>query len=407
MSQRIFPITMPKWGIEMQRGTITGWHVTPGNLVEKGASLLDVETDKIVNAVEAPVSGYLRRVLAESGATEEVGALLAVLADLSISDSEIQAFVRDFKPVDASFEGNDDKLVATMPLHHDTAPAAPLADGESRISPIARRIAERLQVDLKKVTGTGRNGRVSKEDVEAYAAGSVSSGVAPSVIDTGAPRRVKLTAMRAAIGRRLLESTTGIPHYRLAVDVDFAELLSHKLALSESGTRVSVNDLVVRACALTLMQHPALNCHLVGDEILQFPHADICVAVATDTGLLTPVVRHADLKTSATISAEIKALGLRARAGTLTRDEISGGSFTVSNLGTTGIERFDAIINPPQVAILAVGATIDRAIARDGAVIVTPMATLTLSADHRVVDGAVAAKFLMALKAFIATPSDL
>ena len=412
MSQKIFPITMPKWGIEMQQGTITEWHAVPGGALAKGAPLLDVETEKIVNSVEAPVAGTLRRIVAETGSTEAVGALIAVFADAAVSEAEIDTFITGFKPADASFD-------------HADAPAAPAeaasaadaaADGEARISPIARRIAERLGVDITQVKGTGRNGRVSKEDVEAYAASiGVQAGAtpvaAPVVASTAATGegvvREKMTSMRATIARRLLESKQGIPHYRLAADVDLTALLARCAALRAAGTEVSVNDLLVRACALTLVKHPAVNAQLQGDEVHKFPHADIAVAVATDGGLVTPIVRSADTKSAAQIGAETGDLATRARSGKLTREEITGGTFTLSNLGMFGIDRFDAIINPPQVAILAVGAGADRVIARGGGVVVAKVATLTLSCDHRVVDGAIGAQFLQALRQTIESADAL
>jgi pyruvate dehydrogenase E2 component (dihydrolipoamide acetyltransferase) len=419
MSQKIFPITMPKWGIEMQQGTITEWHAVPGGALAKGAPLLDVETEKIVNSVEAPVAGTLRKIVAETGSTESVGALIAVFADASVPDAEIDAFIAGFKPADASFDHAD------APTAPTAAPAAvdAAADGEARISPIARRIAERLGVDITQVKGTGRNGRVSKEDVEAYAASigvhadgapvaapAAGSAAAPAAA-TGAAGdgvvREKMTSMRATIARRLLESKQAIPHYRLAADVDLTALLARRAALRAAGTEVSVNDLLVRACALTLVEHPAVNAQLQGDEVHKFPHADIAVAVATDGGLVTPIVRSADTKSAAQIGAETGDLAARARSGKLTREEITGGTFTLSNLGMFGIDRFDAIINPPQVAILAVGAGADRAIVRGGSVVVAKVATLTLSCDHRVVDGAIGAQFLQALRQTIESADAL
>jgi pyruvate dehydrogenase E2 component (dihydrolipoamide acetyltransferase) len=419
MSQRIFPITMPKWGIEMQQGTITEWHAVPGGALAKGAPLLDVETEKIVNSVEAPVAGTLRKIVAETGSTEAVGALIAVFADASVSDAEIDAFIAGFKPADASFDHAD------APAAPTAAPAAvdAAADGEARISPIARRIAERLGVDITQVKGTGRNGRVSKEDVEAYAAsiGVQADGTpaaAPAAGSAAAPAaatgaagdgvvREKMTSMRATIARRLLESKQAIPHYRLAADVDLTALLARRAALRAAGTEVSVNDLLVRACALTLVEHPAVNAQLQGDEVHKFPHADIAVAVAADGGLVTPIVRSADTKSAAQIGAETGDLAARARSGKLTREEITGGTFTLSNLGMFGVDRFDAIINPPQVAILAVGAGADRAIVRGGSVVVAKVATLTLSCDHRVVDGAIGAQFLQALRQTIESADAL
>jgi pyruvate dehydrogenase E2 component (dihydrolipoamide acetyltransferase) len=412
MNRRIFPITMPKWGIEMQQGTVTGWHVAVGAPTQKGDHLLDVETEKIVNSVEAPVGGTLRMILAEAGATENVGALIGVIADDSVADAELEDFVRCFTPADASFEpvgGHSSQSAHEAPAAHSPAEAA---DGDTRVSPIARRIAERLGVDITQIKGTGRGGRISKEDVEAYAAAQ-SDPRAPNGSEAAAPSpaappvRHKLSSMRAAIGKRLLESSQGIPHYRVAVDVECGALLARAQSSGTSDAKVSFNDLVVRATALALKQHPALNSHLVGDEILTFSTADICIAVATENGLLAPVVRSADSKTPGEIGSEIKALAERARAGSLTREEISGGTFTISNLGMFGIDRFDAIINPPQVGILAVAAVSARVVVKHGAPAVEKMATLTLSADHRVIDGAVAARFLDSLKSLLQSPESL
>jgi pyruvate dehydrogenase E2 component (dihydrolipoamide acetyltransferase) len=439
MNQRIFPMTMPKWGIEMQQGTVTEWHAVPGKSIVKGEPIVDVETDKIVNSVEAPVSGVLRLIVADKGAVENVGALIAVFADPSVPDAEIEAFVRGFKPADTSFEPGESTASAGIAAPAPAAApgsaraAAPIAaqenaDGDTRVSPIARRIAERLGVDLTKIKGTGRNGRVSKEDVEAYASarsgardddgGGPGQSAAPDIgaaQDIGAPparagtepTRARLTAMRISMAKRLVESKQGIPHYRLAVDVDCSVLLSHRRQLAAQGAAVSVNDLLVRATALALVRMPIMNSHLLGDEVLTYPRADICIAVATDNGLMTPIVRAAESKSPAQIGAETRELARRARGGTLTREEITGGTFTISNLGMFGIDRFDAIINPPQVGILAVGAVTDRILARHGQPAVSKCATLTLSADHRVIDGAIGAQFLASLKTLIESASLL
>jgi pyruvate dehydrogenase E2 component (dihydrolipoamide acetyltransferase) len=428
MSQRIFPITMPKWGIEMQEGTISDWHFAPGANVNRGDVLLEVETEKIVNSVEAPVAGTLRRILADKGATESVGALIAIFADASVGDGEIDAFVAGFKPADTSFEPDAGTSEHTAAIETPSVPAssgtsatpADAGDGEARVSPIARRIAERLGVDVSKVKGTGRNGRVSKEDVEAYAAAHGTGGAsgatavpsaaptAPAASAANVATCEKMTSMRSTIARRLLESKQGIPHYRLAVDVDLTALAAHRAALNAGGgAKVSINDLLVRACALALVKHPQVNAQLHGDEVHRFSHADVCVAVATDSGLVTPIVRGADTKSAAQVAGEIADLADRARGGRLTRDEITGGTFTLSNLGMFGVDRFDGIINPPQVAILAVGAGADRVIARNGQPVVAKVATLTLSCDHRVVDGAVGAQFLATLRALVESPAQL
>jgi len=398
MSAAIFAVTMPKWGIEMQEGTITDWHATPGQRIAKDAPLLDVETDKIVNTVESPVEGTLRRIIARTGDTLPVGALLAVYADAATGEPELDAFIAAFRPVDASFEPAQTPTAALEAQAPQPAGVGSAASGEAHASPIARRLAEKLGLDLSGIVGTGPNGRISKEDVEAAAA-----RLAPAADsnDANPASRARMTAMRLAIARRLVESKQTIPHYRLEATVDCTALKARRAALTAAGDKVSVNDLIVRSCALALMRHPALNAHCQDDEVITFGNADVCVAVATEQGLLTPVVRAAQLLSVAQVARATADLAARARAGTLRREEITGGTFTVSNLGMYGLDRFDAIINPPQVAILAVGALREGVIVRAGAAAVAPLVTLTLSCDHRVVDGAVGAQFLATLKSLI------
>jgi pyruvate dehydrogenase E2 component (dihydrolipoamide acetyltransferase) len=266
-------------------------------------------------------------------------------------------------------------------------------------------VAQKLGVDLTKIKGTGPNGRISKEDVETYAA-SLSAAAPAAVVNASTQER--MTPMRQTIARRLLESKQGIPHYRLERTVEVSALLAHRAELNAvPGTRVSVNDLLVRAVGLSLASHPAVNAHLVGDDVIRFVDADIAIAVATPSGLLTPVIRAANRKSVADIGAESRDLAERARAGKLVRSEIEGGTFTISNLGMYGLDRFDAIINPPQVAILAVGAVRDVPVVREGAVVAGRVCTLTLSADHRVIDGAVGAAFLDTLAQALGLPAHL
>ncbi|MGA0103786.1 MAG: dihydrolipoamide acetyltransferase family protein [Steroidobacteraceae bacterium] len=401
MSQRIHPITMPKWGIEMQEGTITQWHATPGETLKRNAPLLDVETEKIVNSVESPIDGTLRRVLAAEGDTCAVGALIGVYAGSDVTEADIDAFIAAFTPA------------ATPATGSDTTASAPGGDGEGRVSPIARRLAERLGVALSTVKGTGRNGRVSKEDVEAAAiaqgkmAQTGGAAAAPQQVVANEPVRERMTSMRLTIARRLSESKQSIPHYRLSADLEVGALFARRAALKAAGQTVSVNDLLLRAVALALVRHPQVNAQLQGEEVLKFPHADISVAVATEGGLVTPILRMADTKDCATIAREVAELASKAREGRLAREEITGGTFTVSNLGMFGIDRFDAIINPPQVGILAVGAAKDRVIARDGTPAVDKVMTVQLSADHRVVDGAEGARFLATLRGLVEEPAGL
>jgi pyruvate dehydrogenase E2 component (dihydrolipoamide acetyltransferase) len=414
MTGPIFAVTMPKWGIEMQQGTIAEWHASPGQRLQRGDPMFDVETEKIVNSVEAPIAGTLRRIVAAKGSTEGVGVLIALIADASVAEADLDAFVAGFNP---SAQG--DSASGAAPGAGTVEVATSAAESETKVSPIARRVAERLGVDLSQIKGTGRNGRISQEDVEAYAAARQIGSVPPMEVAVGAtphaaagspanvPVAEKLTSMRATIARRLLESTQGIPHYRLSSDVQMTALLARRAELNTNATPVSINDLLVRACALALRVHPALNAQFDGVELLKFPHADISVAVATDNGLVTPIIRSADTLTPAEIGRIASSLADSARAGRLTREEITGGTFTISNLGMFGVDRFDAIINPPQVSILAIGAITDRLVLREGQATAASFATLTLSCDHRVVDGAVGARFLAQLRELIERPASL
>ncbi len=393
MSATIFAVTMPKWGIEMTEGTVTALAAREGQSLEKGDALLEVETDKIVNTVESPAAGTVRRILVEPGEVKPVGALIAVLAEPTVTDAELASFIENFRAAAVCFEPDGGLPAAGAP-----AEAASGAHAQQLVSPVAERLAESLGIDIAHVIGTGRNGRVMKEDVELYAASHATAVENPVT-------RVRMSAARLVIARRLSESKQTIPHYRLVREVDGGALVSRREALQRGGTRVTVNDLIVAATAAALIRHPAINAQLNGEEILEYRHADIALAVATAQGLLTPILRGADTLPLEEIARRSAELARRARAGTLTREEITGGTFTVSNLGMYGLDRFDAIINPPQVAILAVGALRERVLARAGAPVVAPSLTLTLSADHRVVDGAVAAQFLATLAASLERPA--
>ncbi len=405
MSELIHAVTMPKWGIEMVEGTIVQWNVAVGQHIDKGAALLEVETEKIVNTVDAPAGGTLRRIIADAGEARPVGALLAVLAEAAASEQAIEAFIAAFKGATVSFEPEESAPAAGIP-----GAGAPVEDGAAageepaRVSPHAQRLAERLGIDLAQIRGTGRNGRITREDVEAFAAQAQQSTPGSE----NAPTRTPLSGTRATIARRLLESTRTIPHFRLSIDVRAVALVQRAAQVAQhAGRRVTVNDLLVRSCALALVQHRELNAWLEGEEILTFAHADVAVAVAAAGGLITPVVRAADSKSVPQIAATTADLFERARRGTLTREDIAGGTFTLSNLGMFGLPRFDAIINPPQVAILAVGAAQERVIVHEGAPAVAKVMTLTLSADHRVIDGAAGAKFLGTLRELIEDPTQL
>lgn len=383
MADSLYPITVPKWGIEMQEGTITDWQVAVGATVAKGDELIDIETDKIVNTMEAPIDGVVCRQLVDEGETLKVGELLGVIATGDASDAEIDAFIAAFVPADASFGIDEDEpqaeAAATSP--EPAGEGEPAAGGEVRVSPVARRLADKLGVDLSTVKGTGRNGRISKEDVERAAAEAASS----------AGQATPLSSRRQTIARRLAAAKQAIPHYYVTRVIGMSSAVGQKTA------DVSINALVMKAAAAALKSHRLLNAHYTDDGIVEHDTVDINMAVDTDQGLTAPLIRGVDSMTAAELTAASRELAERTRSNALTNEDLEPGGFTVSNLGVLGVEAFTAIINPPQTGILAVGAVVDTPVAEDGELVVRPMMRVTLSADHRVVDGADAARYLATL----------
>ena len=386
----IYPIAVPKWGIEMVEGTITTWNKSEGDVIAKGDEVFEMESDKIVNVWDAPVAGVLRRIIAAAGDAHPVGALLGVIAAADVSDADIDQFIAEHSATRAETE--------SAPAAAETAtPQQTIQTGDAytRSSPSVRRLADELGVDLGTVTGTGRRGRITDDDVKA-ATGSDSS--APEGVQV-----IPLSATRKTIARRLTEAKQSIPHFYLTAEYALDGLLAHRAKLNETGSvKVSVNDLLVWSVAQALMQEPRVNVNLVDDSIHQFDAAHISVAIATEEGLYPATVRNADTLSPAEIAEATAALAEKAKTGKLTKDDISGGSFTVSNLGMFGITQFTAIINPPMGAILAMGKASQQAVVREGEIGIATMLNVTLSCDHRVIDGAVGAQFLATLDDVIA-----
>jgi pyruvate dehydrogenase E2 component (dihydrolipoamide acetyltransferase) len=385
----IYPIAVPKWGIEMVEGTITNWNKAEGDAISKGDEVFEMESDKIVNVWDSPVDGILRRVLVPAGDAHPVGALLGVIADASVADSDIDAFIAAHSSAPAE--------AAAAPAADNTAAQQTVQTGDAytRSSPSVRRLADELGVDLGTVTGTGRRGRITDEDVKAAAGGS---GGAPAGVDV-----IPLTATRKTIARRLTEAKQTIPHFYLTAEYELDGLLAHRAQLNESSdTKVSVNDLIVWCVAQALMKEPRVNVNLVGDDIHQFHAANVSVAIATEDGLYPATVYGADAKTPAEIAATTAELAGKAQTGKLTKEDISGGSFTVSNLGMYGITQFTAIVNPPMGAILALGKASQKVVVENGEQRVATVLNATLSCDHRVIDGAVGAQYLAVLGDVIA-----
>jgi pyruvate dehydrogenase E2 component (dihydrolipoamide acetyltransferase) len=452
--------TMPKWGIEMTEGTVAEWMVAEGDAFTRGQTLCLIETDKITNEVDAEFDAVVKRVIIPAGGdAQSVGALLAVFADTDASDAEIAAFVGNFKAPNVSVAAKTSSPAAT--------PAPPPKIETNRpISPEALKLAEERGVDLATVTGSGKDGRISYQDVDqasrpaaaptlkgkadltpsldgVYASplakrlsvihGIALSGIkgtgprgriskadilalvtsapaaAPFVAGGNAPNIVPMDKIRTIVARRLTESKQTIPHFYLRMSVAVDALLDlRKTANLVLGVKASINDYLIRAAAVALARHPDINIQVHGDSIHHFPHADISVAVASPKGLVTPVVRSADLMRIDQIAGATSALIAKAQAGKLSLADMEGGTFSISNLGMFGIDQFDAIINPPQGAILAVGG-ITRVLAEQagGEGAFESRMALSLSVDHRAIDGAAGAGFMVTLKGLIEAPEGL
>ncbi len=389
----IYPIAVPKWGIEMVEGTIVGWSKEVGDSVSKGDEVFEMESDKIVNVWESPVDGVLRRRIAEEGDAMAVGGLLGVIAPADVDDTAIDAFIKEF----SGSSGAETSAPAAASATGSIAPG----DASAKTNPVVRRLATELGVDLNTVVGTGRRGRITKEDVEAAAqAGTQGSGGDAAVSDD--VEVIPLSPTRKTIAKRLTKAKQNIPHYYLTAEYELDGLLAHREKLNQdSEQRVSVNDLLVWCAARALMAVPEVNINLVGDDIHQFKHANVAVAIATKDGLYPATVRNADSMTPQEIAATMAGLAEKANSGGLKLEDISGASFTVSNLGMYGVNSFAAIVNPPMCAILALGKGEQQVVVKDGTPAVATVVNATLSCDHRAIDGALGARFLDALRAEI------
>ena len=353
-------VIMPKLGMTMEEGTIIRWLKKEGERVEKGKPLLEIMTDKVSMEVEAPASGVLAGIRA---GPDEV-----------VPVTEVIAYILE--------PGESLEEVARPPARK----VAPAPKKRIAATPAARRLAREHGVDLAHIKGSGPGGRIVEEDVRTFI-----EAIKPPIEAPRVKERIPLTGRRKTIAERMQESARQAPHIALTVEVDMSEA-------ERARGGCSFTALIVWAAARALRRHPLVNASLQGDEIVLYDEVNVGVAVDTEEGLIVPVVKGADVKDLLQIDAEIERLAQRAREGDLSLEEVSGGTFTVSNLGMFGVEEFHAIINPPQAAILAVGGIVERPTVVDGRVVIKPTMKMTLSADHRVIDGATAAKFLQDVK---------
>ena len=428
-------ILMPALSPTMTEGTLARWLKKQGDAVKAGDVIAEIETDKATMEVEAVDEGVLGKILVADG-TEgvKVNAPIAILVQEgeAVPDGAPAASPA---PAPAAAAAPEAAKVAEQDAQAPKAAAAPASNGHDKgerifASPLAKRIATETGVDLKGINGSGPNGRIVRADVEAAksvpAAAPAPVAAAPPAKPAAAPAPTKAaaitaphslvphTGMRRVIAKRLTESKQTVPHFYLTMDIELDALLKLRGELNARSAKdgagafkLSVNDMVIKAAAIALRRVPKVNASFTEDGVAFYEDVDISVAVAIPDGLITPIIRRADQKGLATISNEMKDLGLRARAGKLKPEEFQGGGFSVSNLGMFGVKDFQAIINPPQAAILAVGAGEPRPVVKDGALAVATVMSATLSVDHRVVDGALGAEWLQAFKAIIQEPLNL
>jgi pyruvate dehydrogenase E2 component (dihydrolipoamide acetyltransferase) len=429
-------IEMPKLSDTMTEGTLVKWHKQVGDSVEIGDILAEIETDKATMEMEAFDDGVITEILINEGEKAPIGGILAVL-DGDSSATPVPAPVAE--------------AVAAAPANSTPAPAAvaasvqaaPAASGDRlKVSPLARKVAADLGVNLNGISGSGPAGRIVKNDIQAaanapskpaaapssdasaaaaLAASIKSKNVAPAATSVPTPQaivpvakdgdeRIELSSMRKIIASRLLTSKTTIPHFYLHLEVDAAPLMALRQQVNAQaekthGNKYSVNDFILKAVINATEAVPAVNASFAGDHIVKFKHVGLSVAIAVEDGLVTPVIKQAESKSLLAISRAVKDFAVRAKDKKLKPDEFDGGTITVSNLGAWGIESFDAIVNPPQAAILSVGAAIEKPVVKNGQIVPGLRMNLGLSCDHRVVDGAVAAQFLSEVKKLIEQPA--
>jgi len=431
-------VVMPKLSPTMEEGQLARWLKKEGDKVSMGEPLAEIDTDKATMEMQALANGVLRKILIQEGESAPLGQPIAIIGEADEDISELLKTAAAPKPAKA--ESADEKLpetdavpaVEAEPSEAEPAKAtaAPSGDGHRPsaapagrvlISPIAARMASDAGIDFKTIQGSGPGGRIVKRDIETAISdrekAPAAKGAAPrltlprrgekSVVHgPSAYRDEPVSEMRRTIARRLVTSLGPVPHFFLTIEIDMERAADTRRSLNElyPDLKLSINDLIIKVAAVSLIQHPQVNASFQDKTIRFYEHADIGVAVATENGLITPIVRAADAKSLTDIATEVRELAERARARKLKPEEYLGATFSISNLGMFGIEEFTAVINPPEGAILAVGAMAPKAVARDGQVTVRQTMRVTLSCDHRVIDGATGAKFLQTFKQILENP---
>ncbi len=414
-------IEMPKLSDTMEEGVIAKWNVNEGDSVSAGDIIAEVETDKATMDVEVFDAGTILKIIPGEGDAVPLGGLIAIIGEVgeditSLLDNDSNSATTDPSPV-----AEDDKVTkAKEAMAAPTAVIAPsLGDGRIKASPLAKKIAADKGVDLNSIAGSGPEGRIVKKDVETVQSSTSSTltrpgATAPMASSTAksfsslASQEVKVSQMRKVIAKRLSESKFTNPHFYETIDIDMKGAIEARTQLKDKlDIKISFNDIMLKASAVALSRHQAINSSWMGDTIIEHGDVHIAVAVAIDEGLMTPVLRHVDQKGLVQISSETRELAGLARDRKLAPEQMEGSTFTISNLGMFGIEEFTAIINPPNACILAVGAIRDVPVVENGAVVPGKRMKVTLSSDHRIVDGAKAAVFLNTLRSLIENPLSM
>lgn len=419
-----FTVTMPKLSPTMEAGTIVKWHKKEGDQVKDDELLMEVATDKATVEYNAIDGGYLRKIIVSEDGEARVNQPIAIMtetADESIDDYQIEEEKKDDPKASQAPEEEAPKTVATSPSMQTVAfvPEAPLTDyayewdvkDGMRASPYAKKIAKEKNLDLHSVKGSGPGGRIVARDLDMAQDGAVATfgHHETPLVAPGTFEEEKLSPMRKVIGQRLQASKMFIPHFYVQQNIDMDACVATREQLKSCGIKVTFNDFVMRAVALALKEHPTINSgyNSSEDKIIRFKTVDISVAVSIPDGLITPIVRHADFKNLGQLSKEVRHLAKLAKDGKLKEEQYKGGSFTISNLGMFGIRDFQGVINPPQAAILSVGGIQEIPVVRNGAVVPGKVLGLSLSSDHRVIDGADAAQFINTVKKYLENPSVL
>jgi len=400
-------VLMPKLSDTMEEGVILKWLRKEGEKVKQGEILVEIESDKADMELEAYDSGILRKIVVPEGGKAPIGGLIAVIADAA---EDIAPLLAGGSAPSPGTTGSKPAAAQTETKAPAVAPMAPPTDGKTKASPLARRLAGDNRIDLSRVQGSGPQGRIIKRDLEAFLSGKTAPPAAfvPAPIIPGTAEDIDLSPIRKTIAKRMTESKTTAPHFYVTIEIDMDPAITFREQINTvTELKLSFTDIIIKAASVALMKNPQVNATYIGDKMRQYHYTHIGVAVALEEGLVTPVLRNCEQKRIDQINAELRDLAERARTRKLKPDEYTGATFTISNLGMFGIESFAAIVNPPEGAILAVGTIVEKPVVKGGQIVAGHTMKATPSSGHRIIDGAVAARFLQDFKKILENPASL